>query len=212
MFFKSQAQTKAFSKIKNAISTRCMSAFKLNIDVNSTSLKALKKSNMILYAFKDNIDVGTLIVSSTSRSTEAGGTANVNDDNTIDLDKSKGLPMFYSFLNTGVKPHTCGLSSQNPKGVSVPICATIIHGGNAVGVEPIEKVYLVFSNALHQEGTVLTQTSSPGYIVDVTDVSKDDVTVHYDIETGWTCDMPYHKSKCTPVAANQAFNDILNSK
>eukprot|EP01034_Spumella_vulgaris_P026291 gene26291-32853_t len=227
-----------------------MSSYNLNIDVNSTSLKALKASNMLLYAFKgvnspanvastiwfkedslyeknnltwevkhdvyisakDNIDVGTKVVSSTTRSTDAGGTANVNDDNTIDLDKSKGIPMFYSFLNTGVKPHTCGLSSLNPKGVSVPICATILHGGNAVGIEPIEKVYLVFSNALHQEGTVLMQTSAPGYIVDVTDESMQGATVNFDIETGWTCKVPAQKGNCTPVAANVAFANVLNSK
>jgi hypothetical protein len=159
-----------------------------------------------------NIDVGTKIISSTARTMPAGGTANVDDANTIDVDRSKGTPNFYGFNNSGKKPHICGLSHQNPRGELVPICATILNGGFTVGIEPIEKVYLVFSDALHQEGVVLIQSTGPGYVIDVTDPSMSGVKVAFDINLGWSCAEDTQRSNCVPVKSGLAFGDVLNAK
>ncbi len=158
-----------------------------------------------------NIDVESQIVSSTAKPMEAGQTANVADDNTIVVDKSNGVPNFYSFLNTGTSSHTCGLSNVNPAGVNVPICATPLRGGGAVGIEPIEKIYLCFSDQLHNVGSVLLQTSSPGYVVDLTDPSMYGAEVTFDMDKGWSS-APAVAQNCTKVPANQVFGNILNSK
>eukprot|EP01034_Spumella_vulgaris_P022590 gene22590-28725_t len=122
------------------------------------------------------------------RNTEIGGTALANDDNTLDLDKSTGFPGLYSFLNTSTKPHTCGLASKNPSGNSVPICITMLHGSPVISL-------------------------TPGYVVDMTDSSSmKGITVNFHIDKGWSCNVPSHRSNCTPVAANEKFGAILNCK
>jgi hypothetical protein len=155
-----------------------------------------------------SIDIGTKIISSTTRRTmEAGGTVNVDDANTIDMDKTKGIPTFCGINNNnnGEKPHTCGLSHQNPRCELVTICATILNGHFNVGIEPTEKVYLVFSDALHQEDVVLIQSTGPGYVIDVTDPSMSGVKVAFDINLGWSCANADHRSNCVPVRSGLAF-------
>jgi hypothetical protein len=157
------------------------------------------------------IDVGTKIISSTSRSMGAGGTANVDDANTIDVDRAVGKAMYYSIVNQGNKQHVCGLSHRNPRGELVPICASILNGGFDVGIEPIEKIYLVFSDALHQEGVVMVQSTGPGYVIDVTDDFMQGASVAFDINLGWSCADVGQRSKCKPVKSGLAFGDILNA-
>ncbi len=181
--------------------------------------KSLYEQNILSYESKHNAYIGNVlniqqgveIVASTVKPMDLGETALVFDDNTMEIDKGTSeLTTFYNFLNKGTSPHTCGLSSLNSAGIDVPICATDLHGKCAVGIEPLERVFLCFSSTLHKEGTVLLQTSSPGYVVDLTDESMQGAVVTYDMDKGWSTRNPDLAEYCTCVPANYVFKNILN--
>ncbi|MFE0461629.1 hypothetical protein ACFW1A_20495 [Kitasatospora sp. NPDC058965] len=86
---------------------------------------------------------------------------------------------------TGVR-YTCGIgqaATAGSPGAAPPICAFPLFGTGMVGIVPIEKVVLTFATSKLNTGTVIEQAFAPSLLIDLTGVSKREVS--FDMDHGW---------------------------
>jgi hypothetical protein len=92
-------------------------------------------------------------------------------------------PLGIIIENTSGTSMVCGLS-QSVGGAFQPTCAFQLRGAVEDTIQPIEKVFLMFSNMNDGTGTVIVQSYAQGVLVDLEEVSAQTVT--FDIDGGWT--------------------------
>jgi hypothetical protein len=162
-----------------------------------------------------NVAKGTTMASMTPSPMQAGQIANVQADGTISITNSTE-PSFakqYTIYNKSNTPYTCGIANRIagslPTDKPAPICAATLNGLGVVSFIPKESIFLTFSDAQHDIGTVLEMSTSPGVVVDLT-TQVEPAIVNFDIDNGWVGDantLPH----CTPVTALTSITQVLNS-
>lgn len=95
---------------------------------------------------------------------------------------NKGQKGAISILNQTKEKYACGIS-ELVAGVSNPLCAFPLYGGNMDAMAPIQKVLLMFATDVFTTGTVIYQAFGPALLIDLT--ANNSRGVSYDINEGW---------------------------
>jgi hypothetical protein len=133
-----------------------------------TSRSVIIPNGQITASYNTDIDLGQQL------NVVAGGTGSV---------ASGGPSTAISIYNTTETPFACGIS-EVVAGTAKALCAFPLYGTQLDVMAPIAKVLLMFSTNPVNTGTVIEQAYSPGIFIDLT--AKNERTVDYDINTGWS--------------------------
>lgn len=107
--------------------------------------------------------------------------------------------------NNSTAVWNCGISQLSPTGTMTQLCALPLLTGNTDTIVPVEKIFLAFSTAPVNTGTVIYTMSSAGAVMDLT--FNQSVSATYN-GSAWTANDG--GSWLTPVASNQSFAGLIN--
>ena len=149
------------------------------------STTATWTENYKSYISKKEFKAGAIISSITSASMNAGQLASIDATGygTLTVTNNPSIPSnTYGILNQATQSFTVGLSQVN-NGIESTICAASLYGNDLANIIPIERVFVMFATEWHNTGTVLTQTTSSGMLIDMTEHTS--VTINYDYNKAW---------------------------